>query len=210
MTRDGSQRKFPCHENRPWSSTALILAGGMSKRMGTEKAFLRFGPSTLLEHVLSIVRPIFKEVLIVAKEEAPFQRYGVRVVTDLFPKADAMGGIATGLSRARGQFVFAFACDMPFLNKDLISYMVDQRTGYDLVIPRSRRGPEPLFAVYSKRCLPILKGRIERGERKLADLSGQVRTRIISGEEIHQFDPQERSFINVNTVSEYLQALEVT
>ena len=185
----------------------VILAGGQSRRMGSDKAFLEIGGVPLIERTVEIILPLFPSVAIVAKETEKFHfMKGIYLVKDLFPEQHALGGIYTALKTFPGKDCFVFACDLPFLNVSLIRTMIEQRNGCDLLIPKSRRGLEPLHAIYTERCLPAMKDQIRQNRWSLEAFAKRVGLCILDPALFHLLDPEELSFFNVNTQRELKEA----
>jgi molybdopterin-guanine dinucleotide biosynthesis protein A len=178
----------------------VILAGGESRRMGRDKAFLPLGARTLVETVAWRLREACDEVVIVARDPAPFQALGLRALSDALPERRSLVGIYTGLLHAAGP-AFVCGCDMPFLCAPLIRYMGRLAGSTDVVMPRLR-DYEPLHAVYTPACLEPVRRVLELGGRN-ADILADVRARILEETEVRRFDPALRSFVNVNTPEEY-------
>jgi len=190
----------------PPEMTAIVLAGGLSRRMGQNKALLDLGGRTLIEHLFAKIQGLFPEVLLVTDRPEVYRSLGVRIVRDLWSKRHPLVGIYSGLAEASTEYGFVFACDMPFLNRDLIAYMMRLAPGYDVVVPHHAGGFEPLHAVYGKACLDPIAQSISRGDRVTGFFS-QMRVREVSEAEITRFDPEILSFSNLNTPEEYARAL---
>lgn len=190
----------------------VILAGGKSQRMGTDKAFLEVGGIPLIQRILEVLTPIFRTVAIVAKELQKFEcaAKDVKRVRDLFPEQHALGGIYTALRAFPGKECFVFACDLPFLNPDLIRCMIQRFNGCDLLLPKSRSGLEPLHAIYGKGCVKVLEDKIRRGDWRLENLAGFVRSEILDPNALHSFDPEELSVTNVNTPGEFRGLMHIS
>lgn len=191
------------------SITGVILAGGKSSRIGKDKAFLRIGEETIIERMLSSIRHIFKEVVIVTKVTDRFRYSGVRVIKDLARLQNPLVGIYTALMVSKSSYCFIFACDMPFLNKELIRYMVSVRTGYDIVIIIDKKGFHPLHAIYSTRCLDIIKEHMHIQDFKVTDLLRLVKVKQLNNRVLLRFDPQQKALFNINTQSELRLAREI-
>jgi molybdopterin-guanine dinucleotide biosynthesis protein A len=101
--------------------------------------------------------------------------------------------------RASNYHTFCVACDMPFLNLELIAYLIAQRSDNDVVIPLTKEGLEPLHAIYSKQCIGPIKKRLAIGDFRITSFLPEVQVRYCSEEEIKRIDPSLVSFINVNT-----------
>lgn len=148
--------------------TGIVLAGGKSSRMGANKAFIEFGGKRLIETTVDCLKALFPEVLIIANDPPLYAYLGVKVASDLIPDSGSLGGIYTGLSTASHPACFFVACDMPFLNAELIKLLVREAEGWDAVVPRVRGELQPLHAVYAKSCLPLMKESIDASVLKIA------------------------------------------
>ncbi len=184
--------------------TGIVLAGGNSSRMGTDKAFVHVEGRRIIDHVLLAFKRLFEEIIIVTNSPEAFRDLGVRIETDAIKGAGPLGGLYTGLRAAQSERCFAVACDMPFINEALVKYMTDI-TGYDVVVPMIRDRYEPLFACYSAKCADYAWEQIQRGRFKISDMLPQADIRIVREEEIRIFDKELRSFININTREELLR-----
>ena len=98
------------------------------------------------------------------------------------------------------------ACDMPFLNEDLLRYMMEQAEGFDVIIPRLKGLLEPLHAVYSRHCLPPIERLLAQGGGRIVSFFPHIRVRYVDAVEVDRFDPQHHSFFNVNTPQDWQQA----
>jgi molybdopterin-guanine dinucleotide biosynthesis protein A len=184
----------------------VILAGGRGKRLGQDKAMLDFGGQPLVQYVSARLSPLSNDQVVVLRHEQTLEMSGVRLVTDVLPQAGVLAGITAGLEAARYDWSLVVACDMPFLNLNLLRYMIAQTAGYDVVVPRLEVGMEPLHALYHKRCLPALWQALERDERRVISFYETLRVRYIETPEVDRFDPLHRSFYNINTLEELEQA----
>jgi molybdopterin-guanine dinucleotide biosynthesis protein A len=98
---------------------------------------------------------------------------------------------------------------MPFLNSDLLRYLIGTATGFDVVMPRINGLIQPLHAVYSRDCLPVIHKEIERSQLQIRVILEHVRVRYIEQEEIDRFDPRHLSFFNVNTPNDLEEARNI-
>jgi molybdenum cofactor guanylyltransferase len=194
-------------------ASAIVLAGGASRRLGQDKRRLRLwgaaGP-TLLEHTLQVVAECCDEVVVVLNDPEAWPGLPARLVPDVYPDGGALGGIYSGLAAAAHEYALAVACDMPLLNADLIRAMLARPRDYGALIPRSPRpgvarnklDAEPLHAIYAKTCLEPMRQTLESGRRQIAAFFDQVRVAFVEPEELLRYDPHGRSFLNVNTPDE--------
>jgi molybdopterin-guanine dinucleotide biosynthesis protein A len=182
--------------------TGIILAGGKNLRMGKNKALLEVGGERIIDRTKNLFLELFDEVLLVTNSFLDYLDLNLRMVADLHPGKGALGGIYTGLFHASHTHAFVAACDMPFLNKDLIRHLIDLSLGYDIVIPKTQDGLQPLHAIYSRKCLPFMEDLIREDNLKIIDFFHRVKKREVPTEEILPLDPSLASFLNVNTPEE--------
>ena len=179
--------------------TGVILAGGRSRRMGLNKAFLEINGKPIVDQIIDIFRDTFEGVTLVTNSPSEYLHLDVRIVTDLIPDKGALGGIYTGLFYSLSPHIFVAACDIPFLEKGFIDYMVSKAGNYDVVVPHPSDGLQPLHAIYSKGCSRHIEALIEQDELKILNLYRKVKVLELSPHEILSFDPQQTLFLNINT-----------
>ena len=181
--------------------TGVLLAGGKSRRMGEDKRYLVVGEQTLLERGLGVLRSMFHEVLVViAQDSAPLD-IDARVVRDLVPDCGSLGGIYTGLTQATTPYIFAVACDMPFLNQAVITQFTNRRDTADIVMARLATRLHPMHALYGKGCLSAMEQMIVARQLKIQELvsHASLRVQYVTEADLLSIDPSWRSFHNVNT-----------
>src|ERR1700716_1397670 len=135
------------------SVSAALMAGGKSKRMGQDKAWIELDGEPLIKRVADVLGQVADEVIIVANDPR-YESLGLRVVRDRYPTGGALGGIATGVSAATHDPVLVAACDMPFTSADVWRLLLAHAGEADLVIPRIGGEYETLHALYMKACVP--------------------------------------------------------
>ena len=194
-------------------TSCIVLAGGKSLRLGSDKVLETIGNRSLLQLVLSCVLPLSREVIIVtASEPSIFESIDhskLKVVTDIYPGKGPLGGIHTGLATSASFYNLVVASDMPFLNQALLRYMLQVSADFDLVVPRIGNFVEPLHAVYTKRCLAPMEEMLKQDKLMVNQLFSSVKTRYVEIEEIERFDPRHLSFFNVNTKADLKRAREL-
>jgi molybdopterin-guanine dinucleotide biosynthesis protein A len=211
-------------ERATYPLSAVVLAGGGSRRMGTDKAFLKMpGGGTVLETILSKLARLSEEIILVTNRTQRYERLGVKVVADIYPGKGSLGGIYTGLCAMSHSHGLVVACDMPFLKLPLLRYMLVMAREYDVVVPRAvpwgglrglKEGGEtakerllhPLHAVYAKSCLEPMKDLLESGDLRVIGFYPRVRVRYVEEGEIDIFDPEHLSFFNINTPADLRRA----
>jgi len=179
--------------------TGIILAGGKNRRIGTNKAFLVVNGTRIIDRTVGIFKDIFAEVIIVTNEPLAYLDQNITIVTDILPDKGALGGLYTGLFFAHHSRAFVCACDMPFIDKKFIEYMISQAGSYDIVVPDAGDGLQPMHAIYSKKFLVEIKTLLEQDKLKIACMYKNSRTLIIYSDTIDTFPPGKKMFLNVNT-----------
>ena len=191
----------------------IVLAGGKGLRLGRDKTLETFGNASLLERVVTTLSLFDSDIIIVtaSKRSLP-QLIGypkLRTAVDIYPGKGVLGGIYTGLVTSDSLYNLVVACDMPFLNRPLLRYMLQLADGFDLVLPRLGNMIEPLHAVYSKNCLAAIENLLKQDNLKISNLLTLVRVRYMEADEINQFDPKHLSFFNINTEADLKAAREL-
>jgi len=183
----------------PDSCSAIILAGGKSTRIGTDKACLRLsGLTPLINRVAERLRGLSNDVIVVTSGQK-YPGLDVSWTSDVYADSGPLGGIHAGLLAARNQYALVVACDMPFLEPRLLEYMAGIPRTYDILVPRLKTGVEPLHAIYSKHCLPAIEKRLQRKCLPTLELLEDVDTWYLTEKTIRAIDPLLRSFYNVNS-----------
>ncbi len=194
--------------------SAIILAGGRSSRMGTDKALLPLPDKpdiTFVEHLASLLASTCHEVLLVARDPiqaadyAPVISPNVCLLTDETPNIGPLMGLYSGLKAMHSSSTHALlvAVDMPFLQPILISYLLSQPQSDALLIPLVDQVPQVLLAVYPRAALPNIEARLRDGRRDLRTLLTVCIVRYIKETQLRTVDPQLRSFVNINTPEEF-------
>jgi len=185
--------------------TAIIMAGGESQRMGRDKANLVLGKQTLLQHVVSIVQPLFPQLLVSVRE--PRTDIDLPQICDEYANAGPLAGLCAGLVQATTSWVFAVATDMPFVQTALIETLAQQRTGFQAVVPVVHGYPQPLAAFYSASCLEAIQGLLSGpGKHSLRAALEQLNVRYVDESELLATDPGLRSFFDLDTPQDLAMA----
>jgi molybdopterin-guanine dinucleotide biosynthesis protein A len=173
----------------------------------------RINSQSLIERTIECISPPAQSVLVVTSKEQfaiiAASQLKVKVIVDLYPGKGALGGIYTGLASADTSYSLVVGCDMPFLNRDLLCYMIDHASDFEAVVPRVHGMLEPLHAVYSKCCLQPIRKMMEQDRLEISHLFNLVKTRYIGEDEIAKFDSQYLSFFNINTLADLKNAKQL-
>lgn len=187
-------------------TTGIILAGGMARRMGgsCDKAFLKIDNETIVARQLRILGQIFKKIIIVTN--SPDNYVDIKeaiVIPDVISHRGPIGGIYSGLLASGSFYNFITACDMPFLNGPVIRYMIENKEGYDAVVPKVDGEYHPLFGVYSRNCVPVIEALIKGEDLRVMNIFAGVRSRFITRSELERFDGSLSTLANINTNADY-------
>ena len=188
--------------------TGVILAGGSSSRMGSNKALLPFKGSLFIEAICRRMERLFDEVLLVTNEPEQYPFLTCRKVADRFAGMGPLAGIHAGLLEASNPRILALACDMPYVNDEIIRFLVELDEHADVTIPRSKDGLEPLHALYSKRCLSAMEDMLVSGRKRIISFFDRVTVLEVAPEIMPKFAPSFSVFWNVNTPEDYYRLRE--
>ena len=191
--------------------SAIVLAGGLSRRLGRDKAVEPVGGEPLISRVIRRLDSLTDETVVVVNNEERSSELplpeGTKIAVDIYPDSGSLGGIFSGLAAAANDWGFVVACDMPFLNEELISHMLTLRQNHDAVVPLIDGYPEPTHSAYSKACIPHIESRLKANQLKIAGFFDDVRVRAVTENEIDAFDAERLSFFNVNTPEDLERAI---
>lgn len=205
--------------------SGIVLAGGASRRMGQDKAWLELDGAFLIVRVVEALGQVCDEIVVVTNTAPRVPLPGARTVPDEIPNTGSVGGLYSGLKAAGNELALAVACDMPFLNVPLLQFLISVSSAHDVIVPgvRDPHKPErpnkrqdtakkfdlhPLHALYRKSCLAPMREAMDRNDLRMIGFYEGVRVKIVEQAEIERFDPGHLSFWNVNTPEELKRAQE--
>jgi molybdopterin-guanine dinucleotide biosynthesis protein A len=192
------------------SLTIAINAGGMSRRMGQDKAFLPVGGVPMIWRVIHATAALdATDTIIVTRNSARFAGFTAFVVEDIWPVGGVLGGIHTALTAAPSDYVLMLPVDMPFVSPSLLGYMVGLLDGDDLphvIVPRTADGLQPMHALYSVRIADAIEERLRKGKLKVIDAYAELNVRYLDADELRPYDPHGHAFFNVNTPDDLTEA----
>lgn len=186
----------------------IILAGGRSSRMGTDKAALPWGESDVLHTQLAVLATVCDELIVVSNKPRSICLSGVQMVSDRFIGCGPLGGFEAGLAAARPEVCVVVGCDMPFIDAGSMRYIAQAAAGFDAAVPFTNGRYQPLYACYQRSCLPLLRSQLQAGHYQLTELLAGLRIRSVSTEELAQYSPELLMLQNLNTPAEWQQAKE--
>ncbi|MBF0539839.1 MAG: molybdenum cofactor guanylyltransferase [Nitrospirae bacterium] len=185
--------------------TGVILAGGQNSRYPEKKAFIKINGETILSRNLRIFRRVFDQILISTNDPINYFNTKLPLIGDVSNISGPMTGILSSLLNAQTDQIFVIACDMPFVNEELIRYLISIKdiSIYDAIVPLFNDIPQPLFSIYHKRLVPILEEHIKNGQLSLKKMLPIINCKYILEEVICSIDKDGSSFININTPNDF-------
>lgn len=179
------------------NSTAVILAGGKSSRMGQNKALLKLEEKTLIEIMLEKVSD-FDEIFISSNEPDLYTFTGVTVIMDQDKGFGPLQGILSCLAKSKYEQISVLPCDAPLIPKELPQYILEQSNGYDATIATYNSNNEPLIATYNKSIMPILSELHSQGIGKVGMAFAKCNTNYVELDRISTFGDPKKYLLNTN------------
>lgn len=185
----------------------VIQAGGQSRRMGRDKGLVPLNNLPLIEHVIAPLIDLADETIITTNRPDDYQYLGLPLASDQHPGAGALAGLETALEAAHTEHVFVIACDMPFVNRDLVEYIISFAGKADVVVPHFDDKFQPLHALYHRNnCLPAIRRSLSENLKRMISFYPLVSVYKIASKQVKSFDPVGQSFKNVNTPEDLADA----
>jgi molybdopterin-guanine dinucleotide biosynthesis protein A len=189
----------------------IVLCGGKSTRMGVAKATLPFGPETMLQRVVRLLRTVVSPVVVVAARDQPLPDLpaDVSVTRDEREAKGPLEGLRAGLAALPASVGIAYvtSCDVPLLAPGFVERMIELLGDHDIAVMEIDGFAHPLSAVYRRGTLPHIESLLAKDKLRPVFLFDAVRTRRVLPEEMVSVDPQLRTLRNLNTREDYLAAL---
>lgn len=181
----------------------VVLAGGRSRRLGLDKGLVRFGGVPLLRIVVERVAQVCREVVVAVDRPDRYEGLGLpaRLVADESPGLGPLSGLQVGLRTCRTEHVLVAACDLPFLNMELLRHMARLPRSYQALVPWRDGRWQPLHAIYARSCLEAVDA-MAAGGGSMQELLGRLNVRRLDEEEMDRLDPDGLSLLNLNERSD--------
>ncbi|VAX22367.1 Molybdenum cofactor guanylyltransferase [hydrothermal vent metagenome] len=176
-----------------------ILAGGKSRRMGRDKAFVEVDGTPMIERVIAAVRPGASTITLIANEPEKFKKFGYPVFADTIAGMGPLSGLVTAFEVIDGNRIFMVACDMPYVSPEIVEFIIKcgDRPG-EALMPIIGGREQGLMAIYRRGTLERFMERIEKKDIQFDEFRRSITKSHVEEEELKLIDPALRSFINVN------------
>ncbi|ACV64221.1 molybdopterin-guanine dinucleotide biosynthesis protein MobB subunit [Desulfofarcimen acetoxidans DSM 771] len=188
--------------------SGIILAGGKSSRMGTNKALLDIDGIPLIERVARIIAPVCSEIIIAGGDEKTYGHTGYKIIPDIYPGCGPLSGIHAGLLSAKHFYSFVAACDIPYPNVQTIQLLTKSIEDYDVVMLSIQNHLEPLFSIYSKNFAAVAETALKQGIYKIIDLIPLTRWKTFELQTSDMIFDQQKNLMNANTPEDFKKAKE--
>lgn len=189
-------------------AAAIILSGGKSSRMGTNKALLKINEKTNIERIADNLKVLFDDIILVTNEPQQYQFLGLKMVSDQYPGMGPLAGVHAGLNASDFEVNFVVACDMPFVSVELANALVNNCSHYDAVVPVINGKQHPLFSVFKKETANKIELSITNGRLRMKHLLNDLNVLYVTETELQAYSQLdlERVFFNMNHPNEYEEA----
>lgn len=184
--------------------TAIILAGGDSRRMGRDKATLPFANQPLIQAVIATMRQLFPVTIVSVRQPRP--EIDLPQICDTQADGGPLAGLVTALSSIATPWAFAVACDMPFVSPALIEQLAEHRAQQQAIVPVVHGQLQPLAAFYSTSCIPLMRASLSLGDKSLSGAISHLNASYVDEAQMLRTDSQLRSFFDLDTPQDWATA----
>jgi molybdopterin-guanine dinucleotide biosynthesis protein A len=189
-------------------AAAIILSGGKSSRMGTNKALLKINGETNLERIISRLKPLFDATILVTNHPDDYRFLNINMTGDEYPGFGPLAGVHAGLKASPFETNLVAACDMPFVSTELAQALIEKSRGFDAVVPVIYGKQHPLFAVFQKKVTPIIEECLRNKQLRMKHLFDRLDVLYVTEMDFPEFPDLERIFFNMNHPDEYAEVVE--
>lgn len=198
--------------------TGIILSGGKSSRMGTNKSFLKFGDKEAVEITIDLMKLLFSEVIISSNQPEEYEKFGLPIYRDVYEFKGPLAGIHSGLSHSKTEKNFVISCDVPLLTAEMIEYLISQEWESDIVICKADGFNQQLVGLYKKSLLPKIEEILKENNEETGSEHQHHRKcnvmRLVESSDSKILDAnslpfyKEDMFFNMNRPEDYVKILK--
>lgn len=190
--------------------TGVILAGGKSLRMGTNKSFLKIGNQTIIERIVDLMRSIFLEVIIITNSPDEYKFLNIPLYEDIYKWKGPLAGIHSALTHTKTEKIFVLSCDVPLMTKEMIQYIVDYKSDKPVIFCEAAGYHQPLVGIYSKKIIKEIEYFISNNDfndKSFHKFLSSIETEIIRPQSLSFY--KDEIFYNVNNMNDYNELLQL-
>ncbi len=194
------------------SISGIILAGGKSTRMGSDKAMLKIGGTPAIERIYDTVSGIFRDTMIISDRPENYAYLTSNIHPDIYHSMGPLGGIHSALANAKENQIFVVSCDMPLIHESAIRYIISRIDNTDITLPVAFGRLQPLCGIYSKNCLPVFEGILSGAGKSDCSKSRELKLiralesfdiGLINTIDFDRLDLNRDCFLNMNNKEDY-------
>jgi len=156
-----------------------ILAGGKSSRMGQNKALLNLNGKSFIHSIASVLRQVFRDVIIISDHAEPCRSLGLPVYPDIIKNCGPLSGVHSAFVHSSAPEIFVTSCDIPFISKELVEYIVDFDSKADVSIPFMNGKLHPLCALYTWKCFSFVEKNLKNKRFRLMDILKDLQVTVV-------------------------------
>lgn len=186
---------------------SVILAGGKSSRMGTNKSFLKINDTPVLEHVRDELNKLTNNQIIIANDKTPYEYLRLPVYSDRYLEKGPLAGIESALHHIKADLFLFAACDMPFIQATVYEYLLNQIEGYEAVVPVFKNRIHPLVAIYNRSVLRAVQQQLEKNQLKVTSFFEHINVNYVESYEGISEQTLQQHFFNMNNPTQYQEAI---
>lgn len=187
---------------------AIILSGGKSSRMGTNKALLTINEKTNIERITNQLKERFQDIILVTNEPDVYSFLNIKVTTDRYPGKGPLAGLHAGLLASENDVNLIVACDMPFVSSEFAEHLVKEIGEYDAVVSVINGKQHPLFSVFKRNVVRKIEECLKTDRLRMKDLLNEMNVYYMTEGNFQNYSTEklERIFFNMNSPTEYEEA----
>lgn len=188
---------------------AVILCGGQSTRMGTNKSLLEINNQKVIDILVEELKQITDSTILIANDKAPYEYLNLPIYKDRYLDSGPLAGIEAAMHHVESKSYLFAACDMPFINKDIYKYLFQFLGDVDAVVPKYEGRVHPLASIYQRTCLPIIQEKLEEGDFRVRSFYDEINIKYV--EDFDSFDSFDvkKHFFNMNNPTQYKEAKDL-
>lgn len=184
----------------------VILAGGKSSRMGTNKALLSLHNKRVIEHIIQEMIKLTPDIMIISNEPTLYESYGFPIYQDRYMDKGPLAGLETALYHMKGDIAVVTPCDTPFIQQHVYGELLKNIKNYDAVVPKYNGYLHPLAGVYRQSVHPFIESCIQNNQLQVRSFFDTIH--VLYQEDFSGIDDSvlEKHFFNMNTMEEFDEA----
>jgi len=185
----------------------VILAGGKSSRMGTDKALLEFKGKPLIQHIAETLKSVFNHVIIISDYKEQYKFLSLPIYDDIYKNCGPLGGIHSAFVVSKNENIFIASCDLPFINSLAIHYLLDHHSQSEATMFSINQRTQPLFSLYNRSCFLKLENHLKQKQYSVLQFLNNIPTNVIQSKSSLAI-AFSGNFKNINTPEDY-QAIAI-